>query len=106
MPQAILIEQFLEEFDEQVRSLRNTLALKNADYANTKDVYANFNRVSTMTGIPVRQIFLVMIGIKVARLSELATGKEVKNEPMADSLLDLNGYTTLWKVWESLHGGV
>jgi hypothetical protein len=100
MPQVIQIEQFLESFDEQTRDLRNTLALKNADYANTKDVYANFNRVAMMTGLPVRSVFLVMIGIKVARLSELATGKEVKNEPMADSLLDLVGYAMLWKVWE------
>jgi hypothetical protein len=91
-------------FDTEIQALRDTLELKNSDYANIDDMFANFNKVACMNGTSPRHVFLTMIGVKVARLAELSSGKHPKNEAMEDSIKDLMGYSILWKIWEKVNG--
>lgn len=68
---------------------------KNADYANDSDPYSNFAFAADFATIPKLQVYLTLIGIKAARLIELAKGKEPKNESLNDTLLDLAVYAAL-----------
>lgn len=70
---------------------------KSADYAEDTNYYSNFENAAVSAGVPVDAIFRTMIGIKLARLVELqGKGKVPKNEPIADSLLDLAVYAALY----------
>lgn len=72
-----------------------TLGSKKNDYSN-KDEFSNFLTSSMIAGTIPEQSFLTLIGTKVARLRELTTtDKEVKNESVQDTILDLVCYTSL-----------
>ena len=67
------------------------------DYAKSTDYHSNF-RYSEMVadpfGAPYKS-YAVLIGIKLARLSELLGGKEPNNESVQDSFDDLANYVAL-----------
>jgi hypothetical protein len=95
---------------------------KNEDYASAEDPYSNFKfagQLGAMFTSPVDIAFAVLIGVKIARLSELSKGKTPKNEAVEDTRLDLSVYSSLWasfykvlptqagtaqEVWDSLLG--
>ena len=68
---------------------------KSHDYADDDNVYSNFEFAAGTAKVKVMQTFLVLIGVKLARLGQLLGGKEAKNEGINDTLLDLCTYCVI-----------
>ena len=82
----------LEGFQKEMASL---LEKKGNDYSNV-DCLSNFKSTAQITQQKPESTVLTMIGIKVARLGVLLNaGKDVKNESIKDSILDLANYAFL-----------
>jgi hypothetical protein len=75
------------------------------DYAKDANPYSNFEFAGLLGSMfcdPTDVAFAVLIGVKIARLSELKrTGKEPCNESVADSHLDLANYTAIWASYKA-----
>ena len=70
------------------------------DYAERDDVFSNFKFAAAAAGITVEQVFLVMIGTKVARLTQLLANTKTPNfESIEDTMLDLINYSGLLSAW-------
>lgn len=72
---------------------------KNHDYATSDNPYSNFDRAAVLASWfddPADRVFASIIGIKLARLAELHTGKTPLNESLDDNHLDLDNYCVLW----------
>lgn len=66
------------------------------DYADAQDPFVNFKTAAKAASITPPQAILTLIGMKVARLTQLiATEKRPLNESVEDSLVDLINYTLL-----------
>lgn len=82
----------LQSFQSKMKEI---LESKGNDYSH-KDCLSNFKNVASITCTTPESVVLTMIGIKVARLGVLLnTEKEVKNESISDSIIDLANYTFL-----------
>ena len=67
---------------------------KGNDYAN-EDRLSAFKQVAFITGLTEEQVISVFLATKIARLSNLFSGKEPNNESIDDSILDLANYAAL-----------
>ena len=87
-------------FDELMDGLKELHAKKNSDYASDDNPYSNFEyAASLLVGFtnPVDQVFVAIIGIKLARLAQLlGTDKIPNNESIQDSMRDLTNYCAIW----------
>jgi len=68
---------------------------KNSDYASDDDPYSNFKFAAAYAEIPLYKVYLVIEGIKTARLHQLHKGKTPKNESMDDTYLDKATYAAI-----------
>lgn len=71
---------------------------KAADYTDTVDYHSNFKYSNAVAGpFPTMyKSYAVLIGTKLARLSQLLQeGREVNNESIEDSFVDLVNYCAL-----------
>ena len=83
---------------ERMAALHNR---KNNDYASETNPYSNFEDAAATAGCAVDTVFLVLIGIKLARIRNLqTTHKTPNNESVADSKMDLAMYTALWTSYD------
>lgn len=88
-------------FDAVLATMQEVHDKKNEDYADGHNPYSNFENTATLTGLTVPQVFHVMIGIKVERLRQLASGKAPNYESKKDTILDMANYCALWLSWEA-----
>lgn len=85
------------KFNTVITQMVATHNRKSSDYAKSTNPYSNFEETAATAGCSVDTVFLVMIGVKLARLRELlSSGKTAQNESVQDSRLDLAVYTALW----------
>lgn len=86
------------EFLKLLEQMKEIHDKKSHDYASDNNVFSNFEyaeRVAApFTG--VHKVFATMVGIKLARLGELLSGKEPRNESIFDSFLDFCTYAAIW----------
>jgi hypothetical protein len=88
-------EELLKLLEEFQCEMFDTLNSKGHDYAN-EDVLSNFKEVSQLVGVTPETVVMVMIVVKIVRLSNLLkNSKTPKNESVKDNLLDLTNYTFL-----------
>lgn len=75
---------------------------KNHDYAANNNPYSNFEEAAgvAMGFTGVDAVFAGLIGVKLARLRQLKSGKEPNNESVQDSFLDLAVYAALWASYQ------
>lgn len=98
------VEQQKDYFDKLTSDLHSTMLTKGGDYAND-DVLSNFKQVATIAGIPAQTVVMVMIGIKMARLTNLLTKKDSPNhESISDTMKDLTMYTILLNMVQQEYG--
>jgi hypothetical protein len=84
------------KFDSLLKKMSEIHDKKNSDYANDSNPYSNFEFASSFSQVPLYKVYLVLIGVKVARLHELlGKDKQPKNESIDDTLLDLATYTAI-----------
>lgn len=87
------------DFAQLLNRMARTHMRKNRDYATDDNRYSNFEyaaRISEVFTDPVDRVFATMIGIKLARMSELKKGKSPNFESLSDSHLDASVYSVLW----------
>lgn len=84
-------EKVLADFQE---IMKNVISSKGDDYAN-KDRLINFKRVAFMCDVTPQKAIQILIATKVARLTELYSGKEPNHESVKDTKIDLANYTAL-----------
>ena len=86
--------------DELYDSLKELHNEKNHDYAADDNPYSNFEYAALLSENftdPIDRVFAVIIGIKLARLTQLlGQGKTPKFESMIDTLKDLTNYCGIW----------
>jgi hypothetical protein len=75
--------------------MEETHEIKNSDYASDTDPYSNFKFACDFAQTPLYKVYLVLLGVKVARLHELLKGKTPKNESINDTFLDFCTYATI-----------
>jgi hypothetical protein len=71
--------------------MKSILAAKGNDYAND-DVLSNFKLAGAICQMTAEKQCLSLIATKVARLGVLLDGKQVHNEAIDDSVIDLINY--------------
>lgn len=88
------------EFVEMLRQMKEIHERKSADYASADNPFSNFERSAELISWfenSTDKAFVALIATKLSRLAELLqSDKEVKNEPIDDSFLDLATYCVLW----------
>ncbi len=87
------------EFLELLEKVKSTHESKSHDYSKNDNVFSNFEyaaKVSEAFTDPVDRVFATLIGVKLARLAELLSGKTPKNESVDDSFLDGTCYFAIW----------
>ena len=73
---------------------------KSTDYAELENKFSNFEQAAIAAGVAVEQVFLVLIGVKLARLTQLMTTEKSPNfESIDDNLLDLINYPGLLRAY-------
>ena len=81
---------------DTLKEMETLLKRKNHDYASNNNPFSNFVHAAAVAGITVEQVFLAIMGIKIARLLELtSSGKTPNNESIRDTRIDLANYATL-----------
>lgn len=89
-----------KEFLDLIGKMQEIHVKKNKDYSGDNDAFFNFDFTAKLVAYyksPIDQVFVSLIGIKLARLSVLLDGNaSVNNEPIEDSFLDAANYMTLW----------
>lgn len=81
---------------EKIKSVHES---KSHDYAKEDNVFSNFEYAAKVAEIftnPVDKSFAVLIGVKLARLAELRSGKKAKNESLLDTIEDMTNYSAIW----------
>jgi hypothetical protein len=69
---------------------------KNQDYASDSNPYSNFEFAATYAQVPLYKVYLVLEGLKTARLHELlGKGKIPNNESTNDTWLDKATYAAI-----------
>lgn len=87
------------KFHELLKKMGEIHDKKSHDYASTENPFQNFERSSEIVSwfkSDNDKVFAAIIGIKLARLSELLNGKEPQNESIEDSFIDCANYVLLW----------
>ena len=91
-----MISKTFNDLMDEIKELHNK---KNHDYANNDNPYSNFEYAANLVSDfkdPVDQVFASIIGIKLARLGQLLSGKTPNNESIQDTLRDLTCYCGIW----------
>ena len=83
------------KFIKALENMRETHDTKNEDYAEEGNPYSNFEEAGETAGITTDQQFLSLIGVKLARLRQLFSGKTPNYESLEDTLKDLAVYATI-----------
>jgi hypothetical protein len=88
-------------FGALLERMLETHEKKSHDYASDANVYSNFEYAERLSApfTGVHKVFATMVGIKLARLGELLSGKTPKNESIFDSFLDLCTYACIWAAY-------
>ena len=90
--------QFITQLEGLLSKLSDTLTKKGKDYSPGQDVFGNFNFAANTANITMDESILNLIGIKVARISNLMSkgrGQVPNFESIEDSIMDLMGYSAL-----------
>lgn len=89
------------KFDAILTQMGEIHAKKQHDYATAGNPYSNFEESAATAGCSVDTVFMVLMGIKLARLRELlSSGKGPENESVQDSRMDLAVYAALWASYQ------
>lgn len=92
-----------KHFADILQQMQEIHDKKSHDYATNDDPFSNFKRAAVIASWftnDVDKVFASLLGIKLARLSELlSTEKEPLNESIDDSFVDCANYTALWASW-------
>lgn len=90
--------QFITQLEGLLSKLSDTLTKKGKDYSPEQDVFGNFKFAANTANITRDESILNLIGIKVARISNLmpkGMGQVPNFESIEDSVIDLMGYSAL-----------
>ena len=88
-------------FDQLMEGIKILHDNKNEDYADKDNPYSNFEFASLLVrefSDPIDQVFVCLIGMKLARLSQLLSGKKPHFESIQDTMMDLTTYCGIWTV--------
>jgi hypothetical protein len=94
------IDEQEQHFNQFTKKMRETIFKKGNDYAGA-DRLSNFKLAGAITGTSGQLNCLNLIATKVARLGVLLRTREVNNESISDSILDLANYAVLLDQLES-----
>lgn len=93
-------EEYLRSLEDTFAEALLTVESKVQDYAEDNDVFSNFRFAANAAGVTVEQVFLVLLGIKLARLKNLLlTDREPNNESVDDTLVDDINYNGILKAY-------
>jgi hypothetical protein len=89
-----------KEFLEIVEKMKEIHVKKNQDYSGDRDSFSNFDFAADLVkhfNHPIDQVFVALIGIKLARLAILLnSGAAPLNESIQDTFIDGPNYFALW----------
>ena len=98
-------QELLAFFDATVSRMRKTMEDKNADYAgaNDENAFANFNLIEAFKVTQTEVGFFTRMTDKMARIASfIRKGTlQVKDESVADTLIDLANYSILFAAYLS-----
>jgi hypothetical protein len=96
LPKTIEIVEHNPKFSNLLTKMKTIHNKKNQDYASDSNPYSNFEFAATYAQIPLYKVYLVLEGIKTARLHELlGKGKIPNNESIDDTWLDKATYAAI-----------
>lgn len=90
-------------FSKLMREFEEIHNSKSADYAEDDNVYSNFEFAAKYAGVTVEQVFMVLLGVKVARMKELQKGKTPNNESLLDTYKDHAIYAAIMTAYVISH---
>jgi len=91
-----------QTFNTLMDNIKDLHAAKNHDYADENNPYSNFEFAAKLVEQftdPVDQVFAAIIGIKIARLGQLSSGKLPNFESRYDTQIDLPTYCGIWTAY-------
>jgi|SRR5579883_538936 len=96
-------EQYYRSIEDTFAECLLTMKAKSDDYAEDSDRFSNFRFAAEAAGVTVEQVFLVLYGIKLARLKNLLlSGAEPNNESIEDTLSDAINYKAILRAYRQL----
>ncbi len=93
----IMTSKELIEFHKKFcETMNETIAAKNADYADADSAFSNFTRVELLGIATTEQGFLTRMVDKLCRIANLIKQPaKVKDESIIDTLMDLANYSII-----------
>lgn len=94
--------EYIKKFEELATEEIELTKLKNGDYAQPLDAFANFRRIEDITAgrISVEDGILCRITDKISRVASLlANTANVKEESLIDNLKDISVYCRIWRIY-------
>jgi hypothetical protein len=96
MPTADFLARMAELQNENIETMR----MKNADYANSDDAFANFTLCERMGLASTEQGILIRMTDKMQRIANLLNrDAQVTDESILDTLSDLANYANILRVY-------
>lgn len=96
-------EQFIEEFQETLTYMHQTMVRKNHDYSwgdGCSNPFKNFELVEQLGVASVEQGFLVRMCDKLSRITSLIDNEaKVSDESICDTLTDLSNYAIIMSLY-------
>ena len=72
-----------------------TWGVANAEYADSKNIFANFNRISDHLGIPPEQVLMVYAHKHMDGITSWVKGNKAHREPITGRINDLRIYLSI-----------
>ena len=93
-------QQYLDRFQEITKQMYEITKAKNSDYSGTELAFRNFEMVELLWICPTPEWILVRMTDKITRISNLLKAEaKVKDEKVADTLLDLANYSIILAIY-------
>lgn len=93
-------EKYISSIEDTYAEGILTVKSKVADYAKDSDAFSNFRFAAQAANCTVEQVLLMLLGIKLARLTNLLTsGRDPNNESTFDTMVDAINYNAILKAY-------
>jgi len=90
------LQQTPTKFSLLLEQMARIHASKSADYSKATDPYSNFKYAAQVADVPIYKVYLVLLGIKFARILQLLETDQIpNNESINDTFLDSATYAAI-----------
>lgn len=93
-------DEYIKTFERYANDRIELIKKKSKDYARDTNPFSNFEMISRIANVSVEKVFMMFLGVKIARLENLLnSGHKPENESITDTLMDLSNYSEIFRAY-------